>query len=167
MKFCLQKENKTLTETFEDDFPFLNEIFLQKNPDFLLIYNGTFKGNILILLPANFELKTQLKQQPSHHRLDIYYLSEICAGSVTLSKEKYDYFFLVSTEPESLDQFILALGLLFMSMKQGKGGRFHIPESQKKHNIHQEAILQGWYVDYQNEEVFFLILYSLCINGSR
>ncbi|KAG5520035.1 hypothetical protein PMAC_001111 [Pneumocystis sp. 'macacae'] len=153
MKSCLQKQSKELFNVPEDNLSFLNEIFLMENPDFLLVYNNTFEGNILILLPTSFKSKTQLKQQKSLCKLDIYHLSEISTGSVVLPKEEYDYFFLVSTEPENLDQFILTLHLLFISMKQGKGGRLRVTDLQKRRNIHQEAILQGWCIDYQNENM--------------
>ncbi|KAG4305082.1 hypothetical protein PORY_001252 [Pneumocystis oryctolagi] len=152
MKSCSLSPNQLLYTIFQEYPLSLNEPFLQENLDFLSTNNETFQGNILILLLTNMKPKTQSTQFPENSKLDIYYLDEISTGSTILAKERYDYFFFVSIEQENPDQFILALQLLFMSMKHGKGGYFRILDSEKRNRIRHEAILQGWCVDLQDEK---------------
>ncbi|KAG5437969.1 hypothetical protein PCANB_000315 [Pneumocystis canis] len=54
---------------------------------------------------------------------------------------------------KSLDLFILSLDFLFASMKCGKGGNFRILDPEKRHYIRHKAILQGWCVDFKEEEM--------------
>lgn len=140
---------------YPSDFSCLTMNFSQDILNLLWTQKESFKGHILVLLPGDFEKNTLFYPSISDVKLDVYHLSEISADLTMFAKESYEHFFLASTELKYLDQFILTLRPLFMLIKSGKGGCIRVSDPQKRRQIRQEAILQGWNVDDQNEEMVF------------
>ncbi|EMR09142.1 hypothetical protein PNEG_02485 [Pneumocystis murina B123] len=151
-----EKQDKSLSNTYKDGESLLSSFFPGKIEDFLLTQNKTTQNNILILLPNNFSINKDLSIDTKNYRADICYINDIYTGSKVLEKELYECFFLISTEQKSLNEFILILNPLLMSIKYEKGGRIRIENSERRNQVRQEAILQGWNVNLENEELIFL-----------
>ncbi|KTW26725.1 hypothetical protein T552_02730 [Pneumocystis carinii B80] len=134
----------------------LNGFFPVKKEGFLREQEGLIERSILMLLPGNSNGNMGITMNTEGYCVDMYSMREIYTGLKALERELYERFILVSTEEKSLNEFILILNHVLMSVKCGKGGRICIENAKKREEIRQEGILQGWNVDLENGELVFL-----------
>ncbi|QSL66019.1 hypothetical protein MERGE_003156 [Pneumocystis wakefieldiae] len=155
MKSDPEKQRESLSYACKAEDSLLNGVFSLEIDDFLFTQNMTSHNNVLVLLPGSFTMNKGLNIDTKGYKADICFLRDIYTGLKVLEKELYECFYLVSTEQKSLNEFILILNPLLTSVKYERGGRVCIKNSERRNQVRQEAILQGWDVKLENEELVF------------